>query len=47
MAAFFLAQPALLAAERRLRLESRVWTLGCLGLLSPLFLEPFLQAFGL
>lgn len=49
MAAFFLAQPLVLAAERRLRprrwpvAARRAWTLGVLALLSPLFVEPILR----
>jgi hypothetical protein len=50
-AAFFLAQPALLWLERRLGVKrwpnpwGRVWTLGTLGLLFPLFIEPVLVLF--
>lgn len=49
-AAFFIVQPLLLAAERKLQVRRwspvtrRAWTLGTLALLSPLFLEPVLQA---
>lgn len=48
-AAFFIVQPVLLAAERKLQVRRwspvarRTWTLGTLALLSPLFLEPVLQ----
>lgn len=50
-AAFFLAQPALILLERRLRVHrwrpaaGRAWTLGVLAALSPLFLEPFIRLF--
>jgi len=49
-AAFFIVQPLLLAAERKLKVRRwspfarRAWTLGALALLSPLFIEPVLQA---
>lgn len=48
-AAFFIVQPVLLAAERKLQVRRwssaarRTWTLVTLALLSPLFLEPVLQ----
>lgn len=47
--AFFLVQPLLIAAERRLAVRrwrpwaGRVWTLTALALTSPLFVEPALQ----
>jgi hypothetical protein len=50
--AFFLAQPALMWVERRLRVRrwrpawGRAWTLGALALLFPLFIEPVLVLFG-
>jgi hypothetical protein len=50
-AAFFLAQPPLLWLERRLGVRrwrpawGRVWTLGSLGVLFPLFIEPVLMLF--
>jgi hypothetical protein len=49
--AFFLAQPALMWVERRLRVRrwrpawGRAWTLGALMLLYPLFIEPVLVLF--
>jgi hypothetical protein len=48
---FFLAQPMLLWLERRLDVRrwrpalGRAWTLGTLGLLFPLFIEPVLRLF--
>jgi hypothetical protein len=49
-AAFFLAQPLLLAAERRLALPRRwppfagwLWTMSALAATSPLLIEPILQ----
>jgi hypothetical protein len=47
--AFFLAQPLLIAAERRLRVRrwptaaGRAWTLGALAVTSPLVVEPVLR----
>jgi hypothetical protein len=49
--AFFLAQPALMWVERRLRVRrwrpawGHAWTLGALALLYPLFIEPVLVLF--
>ncbi len=51
--AFFLVQPLLIAAERRLAVRrwrpaaGRAWTLTALAIASPLFVEPMLQATGL
>jgi hypothetical protein len=48
--AFFMVQPLLMAAERRLKVRRwrpaarRAWTLAVLTLVSPLFVEPALQA---
>ena len=50
-AAFFLAQPALIAAERRIGARrwtepgGRVWTAAALAVVAPLFLEPFVRLF--
>jgi hypothetical protein len=50
-AAFFLAQPALIAAERGIGARrwpasaGRVWTLAVLAAVSPLFVEPFVRLF--
>ncbi|HVF36113.1 MAG TPA: MBOAT family protein [Candidatus Saccharimonadia bacterium] len=50
-AAFFLVQPVLLGAERKLRIRHmpeparRAWTIGILALFSPLFIEPVLRVF--
>lgn len=50
-AAFFLAQPALIAAERRIGarrfsdLAGRAWTAAALAVVGPLFLEPFVRLF--
>jgi len=47
--AFFLVQPLLIVAERRMNLRhwplsaARAWTLGALTIVSPLFVEPILQ----
>src|SRR5208337_2183618 len=47
--AFFLVQPLLIAAERRLAVRrwppeaARAWTLTALAVTSPLFIEPTLQ----
>jgi hypothetical protein len=52
-AVFFLLQPPMLAAERALRLRRQprvvrhAWTLACLLLPSPLFIEPVLRMLGL
>jgi hypothetical protein len=49
--AFFLVQPLLIAAERRMNVRrwrpttARVWTLTALAISSPLFVEPALQLF--